>query len=79
MLTIPFSHVVRLYTKQVRRPFPSVGILPRAAYVSRRGTTFITRNGHHTLWFQSADGEIHEVSRHASRIEALKATRIFHK
>lgn len=78
MLTIPFSHVKRLYSARKHKPFPNVGLLPRAAYVSRKGTTFITRNGHHTVWFQSADGELHEQSKHDTRNQALKAMRLLH-
>jgi hypothetical protein len=78
MLTIPFSHVKRLYTQQKHQPFPSIGIEPRAAYTSRKGTTFITRNSHHTVWFQSADGELHEISKHATRSQAVKAMKLLH-
>jgi len=78
MLTIPFSHVIRRYKAQTGRAFPNIGRLPRAAYASNRGVTFITRNAHHVVWAQTPDGAIHELSQHTSRTEAMRAMRLLH-
>lgn len=78
MLTITFSTVVKRYTQTQNKPFPNIGSTPRAAYSSTKGVTFIAHNSHFTVWLQTQDGAIHELSQHATRNEAMKATRLFH-